>query len=70
MGDDRSASRAAVVLLVVTCVWGSTFAIAKDLLRDAPPFLYLAIRFGIASLSLSGMAFPRGSSMGIAYDED
>ena len=58
---------AKLVLLLVTCGWGSTFIVTKALLRDAPPFLYLAIRFSIATLALlpvvlwRGLGVPRGN---------
>jgi drug/metabolite transporter (DMT)-like permease len=38
------------VLVGVTVLWGSTFIITKDIVRDAPPLTYLVFRFGIAAL--------------------
>jgi drug/metabolite transporter (DMT)-like permease len=38
------------ILLGVTVLWGSTFIVTKDIVRDAPPMLYLVLRFGIAAL--------------------
>lgn len=39
-------------LLLVTCVWGSTFVIVKWAIEDLPPFPFLAVRFGLAFVSL------------------
>ncbi len=44
---------AGAVLLAVTCVWGSTFVVTKDLIASAPPFLYLVLRFGLAGILLA-----------------
>src|SRR5437588_10186657 len=42
--------RPELVLVGVTVLWGSTFIITKDIVREAPPMLYLVFRFGIAAL--------------------
>lgn len=42
--------RAELVLVGVTLLWGSTFIITKDIVRDAPPLYYLVVRFGLAAL--------------------
>lgn len=47
------------VLLVCTCVWGSTFIVTKDLVSVAPPFLYLTLRYGIAAALLMPLLFLR-----------
>lgn len=39
-------------LLLVTFVWGSTFVIVKWAIEDLPPFPFLAVRFGLAFVSL------------------
>lgn len=39
-------------LLSVTFVWGSTFVIVKWAIEDLPPFPFLAVRFGLAFVSL------------------
>jgi drug/metabolite transporter (DMT)-like permease len=44
--------RPELVLVGVTVLWGSTFIITKDIVREAPPMLYLVIRFGVAALVL------------------
>jgi drug/metabolite transporter (DMT)-like permease len=61
--ESKGAARAGVVLLVVTCVWGSTFTIAKELLSDAPPFRYLVWRFAIASVLLLPVLWWRRSAV-------
>jgi drug/metabolite transporter (DMT)-like permease len=42
----------ATVLVIVTCVWASTFTVTKDLLAVVPPLRYLALRFGLGVLVL------------------
>lgn len=42
--------RPELVLVGVTVLWGSTFIVTKDIVRDAPPMLYLVFRFGVAAL--------------------
>lgn len=44
--------RPELVLLGVTVLWGSTFIVTKDIVRDAPPMLYLVCRFGLAAIVL------------------
>ena len=46
----RALMRPELVLVGVTILWGSTFIVTKDIVRDAPPMLYLVFRFGIAAL--------------------
>ncbi len=41
-----------LVLVGVTVLWGSTFIVTKDIVRDAPPMLYLVFRFGVAAVVL------------------
>jgi len=40
--------KADLALLLVTVVWGSTFVITKNLLKDIPTYNFLAVRFLIA----------------------
>lgn len=42
--------RPELVLVGVTVLWGSTFIVTKDIVREAPPMLYLVWRFGIAAV--------------------
>ncbi len=39
-------------LLLITLIWGGTFALIKNALNDISPTLFLALRFGTASLLL------------------
>lgn len=39
-------------LLLITVIWGGTFALIKNALNDISPSLFLAIRFGVASVIL------------------
>ncbi len=43
-------TKAEFALVAAAIVWGSTFVVVKDALRDISPVLYLAIRFGAAAL--------------------
>ncbi|MGZ3438843.1 MAG: DMT family transporter [Polyangia bacterium] len=42
--------RPELILVGVTVLWGSTFIVTKDIVRDAPPMLYLVFRFGLAAV--------------------
>lgn len=50
--------RPELLLVAVTVVWGSTFIVTKGLLRDAPPLLYVTVRFAVAAALLLAL-FPR-----------
>src|SRR4051794_10831084 len=52
--------RPELVLVGVTVLWGSTFIVTKDIVRDAPPMLYLVFRFGIAAVLLLAL-YGRGA---------
>ncbi len=47
--------RPELVLVGVTVLWGSTFIVTKDIVRDAPPMLYLVFRFGVAAVVLGAL---------------
>ena len=49
-------SKAEFYLLLVTLIWGSTFVATKYILLDSSPFLYMALRFLIASV-VFGLVF-------------
>ena len=49
---------------MVALVWGSTFVIVKDALVEVPPFTFLALRFGIASVVLLATFHRRISRLG------
>jgi drug/metabolite transporter (DMT)-like permease len=40
-------------------VWGSTFVLVKQALQDVSPLLFLAMRFGLATLALCAILGPR-----------
>ncbi|WP_297437884.1 DMT family transporter [Thermococcus sp.] len=42
--------REELILVGITAIWGSTFAVMKVGLESLPPFLFLAYRFGLASI--------------------
>jgi len=44
-------------LLLITVIWGGTFAIVKNALSDISPSLFIALRFSIASLILFPFVF-------------
>jgi len=45
-------TRAEILLVLVTLVWGSTFVIVKEALQDASPLPFLSIRFLLAGALL------------------
>jgi len=44
--------RADLALVANTLIWGATFTTVKDALADASPVLFVAVRFGLASVVL------------------
>jgi len=44
--------QAELLLLLITFIWGSTFVVVKQALRDASPVPFIALRFAAASLLL------------------
>ena len=52
-------TRAELYLLSITVVWGSTFVLTKFVLENTSPFVYISIRFTIASLFIAGVFFRR-----------
>ena len=44
--------KAEALLVSITFIWGSTFVIVKDALRDASPVPFLAVRFTLAGILL------------------
>ena len=54
-----SRTRAELYLLSLTIIWGSTFVLTKFILESASPFVYVAIRFFVASLLLGALFFRR-----------
>ncbi len=56
--------RALLVLVAVTAVWGVTFVQVKDAVEIYPLFAFLALRFAIASLTLTAPAAARMRGLG------
>jgi drug/metabolite transporter (DMT)-like permease len=48
------------VLLAATFVWGATFVVVRDALADASPFLFVAVRFSLATLLLLPLTLRAG----------
>ncbi len=53
----------ALVLTLVTVLWGSTFIVTKDLIAQNPPLGYLTLRFAIGALSLALLCFRKLRSL-------
>lgn len=45
--------KAHILLICVTLIWGATFVVIKDALRDITPLLFNAVRMALASLCLA-----------------
>jgi drug/metabolite transporter (DMT)-like permease len=54
-----SVRRADAVLVCITAFWGVTFVVVKDAVALADPFSFLALRFTLAALLLSVVAWRR-----------
>lgn len=50
-------SKAEFSMLIVAFIWGATFVVVKDALKDIGPFLFLGIRFILAFLALAVLSF-------------
>jgi len=48
-------TKAEILLVVTTFIWGSTFVIVKGALADASPFPFIAVRFILAGLLMLGI---------------
>ena len=48
----RLERRAEAALVLNTLIWGSTFVLVKQALRDVSPVLFLALRFTLATVAL------------------
>ena len=47
--------RADLALVLCTAIWGVTFVIVKDALTDVSVLVFLAVRFGVASLVMAAI---------------
>ncbi|MGH9445456.1 MAG: DMT family transporter [Terriglobia bacterium] len=45
-------AQAELLLLLVTAIWGATFVVVKEALRDASPLVFIAGRFTVAGILL------------------
>jgi len=61
----KTRTKAEVFLLLVTLIWGSTFAITKSALEDASPFVYTSLRFILASILFGVFSFPKLKSLNL-----
>ncbi len=50
-------SQADLCMILVACIWGTTFVVVKNALADIGPFLFLGIRFTLAFLVLAALSF-------------
>ncbi|HWP98033.1 MAG TPA: DMT family transporter [Syntrophomonadaceae bacterium] len=50
-------TQAELSMLMVAFIWGATFVVVKDALRDIGPFLFLGLRFILAFLALAVLSF-------------
>ncbi|MBB6482607.1 DMT family transporter [Spirochaeta isovalerica] len=56
---DKKRIKAEIFLVLVTIIWGGTFAIIKTGLEDSTPLMLLAVRFGAAFLIFSLLYFKK-----------
>lgn len=59
-------TKAELLLVVITVVWGATFVVVKGALADASPLVFIAIRFSLAGLLLA-VVLGRGV-LGLGWD--
>jgi drug/metabolite transporter (DMT)-like permease len=64
----REALVADSALVVVTAIWGSTFVVNELVLKDTPPLLFLALRYGLAAAVLVLLARGRPRTPGLLRD--
>jgi len=63
MAKIPSRTQAETWLLAVTVIWGSTFFLTKIILENASPFVYIALRFTIATILFGTIFFQRLRSL-------
>ena len=64
MSLPRRSVLALISIGTLILVWGSTWSVIQVGLRDMPPMTGIALRFGLASLLLLGLAWHRGVALG------
>ncbi|MEN6350598.1 MAG: DMT family transporter [Syntrophomonas sp.] len=50
--------KAEISMMMVACIWGTTFVIVKNALAEIGPYLFLGVRFIMAFLVLAILSFP------------
>jgi drug/metabolite transporter (DMT)-like permease len=60
--------RADLALVLVTVVWGSSFVVVKNVVRDAPPLAFVFFRFLLATLVCFLLALRRPRTPGLLRD--
>lgn len=60
--------RADLALVLVTLVWGSSFVVVKNVVRDAPPLAFVFFRFLLAALVCLALAWSRPRTPGFLRD--
>ena len=50
--------RADLALTLIAVVWGATFVMVKQALHDISTMYFLALRFGLAALSMLALFLP------------
>ncbi|HEY6066095.1 MAG TPA: DMT family transporter [Thermoanaerobaculia bacterium] len=60
--------RADLALVLVTLVWGSSFVVVKNIVRDAPPIAFVFFRFLLAALVCLALAWSRPRTPGFLRD--
>jgi len=78
----QAPAKARLLLVLITVIWGSTFPLSKMVLAQLPPFYYLSIRYGLATLIMLALfrrsvsaswkstwhySLPIGIVLGLAY---
>src|SRR5262249_25045304 len=58
-GHRKERVKPEVILVGVTILWGSTFAVTKSIVHEAPPLVYLPFRFGLAAAVMGTIYFRR-----------
>lgn len=56
----RAPYRWEAALIAVAAIWGSTFTVVQDAVERIPPFLYLSLRFALATVVMVAFGAARG----------
>src|SRR5512132_2813376 len=60
--------RADAALVLITVVWGSSFVVVKNVVRDSPPLAFLFFRFLLATAFCLALALRRPRTPGLLRD--